>query len=228
MPVLPGGVPGHRAGRRVGAHRGATRCASCGARSPPSRRSPPPEPCPPAATGCRPASPPRRCCSARASLAGGFIGHPLTEALQPYVADFGTGEESHGIALWHGFSMPLLMSAVAVAGGFLLFWQRAFIARAQSTFPTAFESEEVYQKTMRGVDRLAVEVTARTQRGSLPGLPRLDPARRRAAARQRAAGHRPVADQRPGRRLAGPVAGRGDHDRRRLPGRHLARPTAAR
>ena len=60
------------------------------------------------------------------------------------------------------------MSLTALGVGGVLFWQRGFIARAQSTFPTAFESEEIYQKAMRGLDRLAVEVTARTQRGSLP------------------------------------------------------------
>jgi multicomponent Na+:H+ antiporter subunit A len=98
----------------------------------------------------------------------GFFGPQLTKALMPYVDSFTTGKESHGIALWHGLTLPLLMSVIAVVVGGLLFWQRGFIARAQSTFPVAFESEEIYQRTMRGVDRLAVEVTARTQRGSLP------------------------------------------------------------
>jgi multicomponent Na+:H+ antiporter subunit A len=102
------------------------------------------------------------------SLVGGFVGHPLTDAFDPYVAGFSTGEPSHGIALWHGFSIPLLMSAIAVLGGVVLFWQRTAIARAQSTFPETVAAEEVYRRTMRGVDRLAVEVTARTQRGSLP------------------------------------------------------------
>ncbi len=101
-------------------------------------------------------------------LIGGFLGPELTQALMPYVDTFTTGEDSHGIALWHGFTVPLLMSVIALAVGGLLFWQRGFIARAQSTFPAAFDSEELYQRTMRGVDRLAVEVTARTQRGSLP------------------------------------------------------------
>ncbi|GAA1840991.1 Na+/H+ antiporter subunit A [Microlunatus capsulatus] len=102
------------------------------------------------------------------SLAGGFTGHQLTEAFGGYVEQFSVGEESHGIALWHGLSVPLLLSALALAGGVLLFWQRHLIARAQSTFPAVLEAEEAYQKTMRGVDRLAVEVTAVTQRGSLP------------------------------------------------------------
>ncbi len=102
------------------------------------------------------------------SLAGGFVGHRLTEAFGPYVAQFGVGEESHGLALWHGFSVPLLLSVLALAGGVLLFWQRLLIAKAQSTFPMVLEAEEAYQRTMRGVDRLAVEVTALSQRGSLP------------------------------------------------------------
>lgn len=101
-------------------------------------------------------------------LAGGFVGQPLTEALDVYVAGVSTGEPSHGIALWHGFSVPLLLSGLAVAGGALLFWQRSAIARTQSTFPEAVAAEDVYRVTMRGVDRLAVELTARTQRGSLP------------------------------------------------------------
>ncbi|GAA1431673.1 Na+/H+ antiporter subunit A [Microlunatus lacustris] len=102
------------------------------------------------------------------SLVGGFTGHRMTEAFGGYVEQFSVGEESHGIALWHGFSAPLLMSVLALGGGVLLFWQRHLIARAQSTFPAVLEAEEAYQKTMRGVDRLAVEVTAVTQRGSLP------------------------------------------------------------
>jgi len=102
------------------------------------------------------------------SLAGGFAGHWMTEAFGGYVAQFSVGEQSHGLALWHGFSVPLLLSVLALAGGVLLFWQRLLIARAQSTFPWVLEAEEGYQRTMRGVDRLAVEVTALSQRGSLP------------------------------------------------------------
>ncbi|MCW2811746.1 MAG: mrpA mrpB [Friedmanniella sp.] len=102
------------------------------------------------------------------SLVGGFLGHPLTEALHGYVAAFAVGEESHGLALWHGLSVPLGMSALAVSAGVLLFWQRMFVARAQSTFPRSVDAEHAYHRLMRGLDRLAVEVTAVSQRGSLP------------------------------------------------------------
>jgi multicomponent Na+:H+ antiporter subunit A len=78
------------------------------------------------------------------------------------------GEPSHGIALWHGFTAPLALSALALAAGVLLFVRRRWIGRVQATFPQTQEAEEVYQAVMRGIDRSAVEVTARTQRGSLP------------------------------------------------------------
>ncbi|MBA8796001.1 multicomponent Na+:H+ antiporter subunit A [Friedmanniella endophytica] len=105
---------------------------------------------------------------ALACLVGGFLGHPLTAALEPYASAFTIGEPSHGLALWHGFTVPLLVSAIAVAGGLVLFGRRTWVARVQATFPRVRESETVYQAVMRGVDRLAVEVTAVSQRGSLP------------------------------------------------------------
>ena len=105
---------------------------------------------------------------AAACLVGGFAGPGLTRVLDPLAATAEVGKESHGIALWHGVTIPLLMSAVALAGGVTLFLARGWFAHVQRTFPRSREAEEVYQSVMRGLDRTAVEVTARTQRGSLP------------------------------------------------------------
>jgi multicomponent Na+:H+ antiporter subunit A len=105
---------------------------------------------------------------AAASLVGGFVGPGLTVVLDPLAATAEVGEPSHGIALWHGFTAPLAMSALALGVGVLLFVRRRWIGRVQATFPQTQEAEEVYQAVMRGIDRSAVEVTARTQRGSLP------------------------------------------------------------
>ncbi len=105
---------------------------------------------------------------AACTLIGGFVGHPLTDALQPAVDLVAVGHESHGIALWHGFSVPLAMSAFALGAGALMFVGRRFVAKVQSSLPHVTDAEEVYQQLMRGIDGLAVEVTARTQRGSLP------------------------------------------------------------
>ena len=105
---------------------------------------------------------------AAACLVGGFVGPGLTRVLDPLAATAEVGKASHGIALWHGVTVPLLMSVVALAGGVTLFLARDWFARVQRTFPPSPEAEEVYQSVMRGIDRTAVEVTARTQRGSLP------------------------------------------------------------
>lgn len=104
---------------------------------------------------------------AAASLIGGFIGPQLTTALEPVAAAVPTGEEGHGIALWHGLTTPLLMSALVLAAGAAMFGWRDWIDRVQSTLPVVPEAQEVYQAAMRGLDRIAVEVTAVTQRGSL-------------------------------------------------------------
>ncbi len=101
-------------------------------------------------------------------LAGGFLGHPLTEALSGYADRARVGEPSHGLALWHGLGVPLLVSVIALAGGVVLFVFRGRVAHAQATFPRVRSAEDVYQSLMRGLDRLAVETTALTQRGSLP------------------------------------------------------------
>ncbi|GAA3678872.1 multisubunit sodium/proton antiporter MrpA subunit /multisubunit sodium/proton antiporter MrpB subunit [Yimella lutea] len=101
------------------------------------------------------------------SLVGGFLGAPLTELLEPYAQSVRTGTPSHGLALWHGLGWPLFMSVAAVVAGIGLFLARDRIAAVQSTFPKTVAAEEIYHRSMRGIDRLAVETTARTQRGSL-------------------------------------------------------------
>ncbi len=102
-----------------------------------------------------------------ASLVGGFVGPQLTAALEPVAAAVPIGAESHGIALWHGFTPPLLMSALVLIGGFVMFRQREWFGRVQATLPRVPDAAETYQLWMRGLDRVAVETTAVTQRGSL-------------------------------------------------------------
>ncbi|MDF1487324.1 hydrogen gas-evolving membrane-bound hydrogenase subunit E [Tessaracoccus caeni] len=103
-----------------------------------------------------------------ASLGGGFLGHQLTDLLLPYAATIPTGYKPHGLALWHGVTWPLVMSLTALGLGIGLFLARDIIARTQASFPDVMAAEEMYHRSMRGLDRLAVETTARTQRGSLP------------------------------------------------------------
>ena len=102
-----------------------------------------------------------------ACLVGGFLGGPLTGLIATYASSFDVGQESHGLALWHGFTAPLWLSLVAIGLGAVLFWQRDAIASAQATFPVVKGSDAYYNDAIRRLDTLAVEVTARTQRGSL-------------------------------------------------------------
>lgn len=100
-------------------------------------------------------------------LAAGFLGGPLTEVLKPYAESMGDGVPGHGLALWHGFSTPLAMTVVVIIAGVGFFMARTRIAAVQATFPKVRSSEEIYHRGLRGIDRVAVEVTARTQSGSL-------------------------------------------------------------
>ncbi|OYN85134.1 Na+/H+ antiporter subunit A [Parenemella sanctibonifatiensis] len=101
-------------------------------------------------------------------LVGGFLGGPLTAMVEPWVASITTGHEPHEYALWHGFSVPLLLSFLSWVVGAAMFVQRRQVYQAQETFPEVMPAREVYQKVMLAIDRLAVAVTGRTQTGSLP------------------------------------------------------------
>lgn len=101
------------------------------------------------------------------SLLLGFLGPQMTALLRSYTRAIPVGSEPHALALWHGFSAPLALSAAAVTGGVLLFWQRETVARVQATFPQVPAANDFYRWSMRMLDVAAVEVTARVQRGSL-------------------------------------------------------------
>ncbi len=100
-------------------------------------------------------------------LAGGLAGALLTDLLAPYARSFPAGVHSPELALWHGWSLPLLLSVVAIVAGLALFAARDDVAQLQARVRHNISSERGYRWGMRTVDRLAVEVTARTQRGSL-------------------------------------------------------------
>ncbi|GAB2865993.1 Na+/H+ antiporter subunit A [Nocardioides pacificus] len=101
------------------------------------------------------------------SLALGFAGHPLTEQLAPYAAAFPEGVHETELALWHGIGLPLALSLLALALGLAAFAVRVPVAQFQAALTHGWSAERGYRWTMRSVDRLAVEVTGTTQRGSV-------------------------------------------------------------
>jgi multicomponent Na+:H+ antiporter subunit A len=97
---------------------------------------------------------------------------PVDHWIQPYAAEFvhdgGDPASAAGhLALWHGVTPALGLTAVTFAFGLAMFYARNLVARAQSTVPAWVDGDRAYQMTIGALDDVAVWVTGRTQRGSL-------------------------------------------------------------
>ncbi len=81
-------------------------------------------------------------------------------------AVLGRNIPEYHIAIWHGFSLPLLMSITALVGGLLLYGQRkglfAFYERKYR-----LDEKEEFDKRIQGSVRLAQRVTDALENGSL-------------------------------------------------------------
>lgn len=95
----------------------------------------------------------------------GLAGEPLTALLEPAFASALGADDVEHLALWHGVTLPLLltMAALGAGAGIWLGLGRRFLDVSD-----ADPIERGFRGMIRGIDRLAVEVTSRTQTGSLP------------------------------------------------------------
>ena len=98
-------------------------------------------------------------------LAGGFGGELVSHLLEPQVEAVPAGEDAPHLALWHGITPALLSSVAAWVVGALVHRQLGGRRRPPHGQDPL---ERAYHAGMRGLDRLAVEVTGRIQTGSLP------------------------------------------------------------
>ena len=73
----------------------------------------------------------------------------------------------HHLAVWHGFNLPLLMSAIAIAGGVAMYagLQRNF--RLHLHHPRGLTGRLLLLQWLEGLLRLSRTLTARTENGSL-------------------------------------------------------------
>ena len=102
-----------------------------------------------------------------AGLAVALLPHLGEGLLEPYAATYPMGEPGH-LLLWGGFGLVLWLTVGILSAGGLLFLARDKVERWQARVPHLLEADLTYRRSMRKLDDLAADVTAVTQRGSLP------------------------------------------------------------
>jgi multicomponent Na+:H+ antiporter subunit A len=102
-----------------------------------------------------------------ATVAFAWIPQVLEGAIAPYIGLFEPAQAPIHLALWHGFTPVLGLTALTMVVGALLFLAREKVFAFQAKVPAVFDAERDYKYTVGGVDNLAIWLTGRTQRGSL-------------------------------------------------------------
>jgi multicomponent K+:H+ antiporter subunit A len=90
---------------------------------------------------------------------------PLVQAASS--AMLGAPAPAFHLALWHGLNIPLLMSAIAVAGGAALYFGLAQGGRLHRYLPRAFSGKGVFTALVDGLFATAGRFTALLENGSL-------------------------------------------------------------
>lgn len=96
-----------------------------------------------------------------------LLPHLGEDLLLPYAETYPVGEPGH-LVLWAGFTPVFALTVGILVAGALLFAARAHVERWQSGLYRGPEADQVYRRFMRRLDDLAADVTAVSQRGSLP------------------------------------------------------------
>lgn len=98
------------------------------------------------------------------SLGAGLAAPWVDPLLAPY-AETLPGELTTHLQLWHGFSLPLLLTVVIIAGGALLYLRRDIFGESTTLLGNA---DRGYDAALRAMDRVSLKMTGSVQRGSLP------------------------------------------------------------
>ncbi|MEE2031024.1 Na+/H+ antiporter subunit A [Rhodococcus chondri] len=104
-----------------------------------------------------------------AGLAAGLVAPWIDGLVSPYAQTLPTAlDKPYHLALWHGFTLPLGLTAVVILGGTTLYLAHRTVARMRFEHPPLGNADRIYDATLRGMDTLSMRLTAFIQRGSLP------------------------------------------------------------
>ena len=104
---------------------------------------------------------------AAAGLVFGLQPGLLEHVLDGYAESVPGGATYH-LALWHGWNLPLLLSALVLAVGTAVFFIRRRLPRTKVGYLPLGNADRFYDDTLRYLDFVAFKLTGTTQRGSIP------------------------------------------------------------
>ncbi|MCP1388218.1 Na+/H+ antiporter subunit A [Corynebacterium sp. TA-R-1] len=91
----------------------------------------------------------------------------LSDAFNDYLDVRFPRVERHDLELWHGITVPLVLTVVIIAAGAVMFWQRDLVKRAQLEKPALGDADVIWDNILSTLRTLSLRLTASTQRGSL-------------------------------------------------------------
>ncbi|MFD0902917.1 Na+/H+ antiporter subunit A [Actinomadura sediminis] len=103
-----------------------------------------------------------------AGFAGGLLTGPLDPLLAAYADTLPAPSPGYELALWHGLGPPVVLTLVAFALGFALYWAFGRTFPARSVRWRAPDAQDAYDGTVAATLAAARGVTRRIQTGSLP------------------------------------------------------------
>ncbi len=80
---------------------------------------------------------------------------------------FGAELPAYDIAIWHGLTMPLLMSVIAIVGGSVMYWLLQHQYRLHMSTPARWTAPRLFHRGYDGAVRLAGQFTGLLINGSL-------------------------------------------------------------
>ncbi len=98
-------------------------------------------------------------------LAPGFTVAPIVDLAARAV--FGASLPPYSVAIWHGFTAPLALSAVALAGGACMYWALQHKYNLHLHVPSGWTARLVFQRLVEALGRSAARITDGLENGRL-------------------------------------------------------------